>query len=149
MPIYHIDRTITETGEAFGDGSHIVYVNGANKDDSELGKLMHDLSCANPNEMNYTMLAQKARYFKEDTKGVNHMCRIMEEIKAEGFEEGRAEGRAEAMAEARAEAKAKARDLAVKNAISMLKDGLQIEKISKYTNLSIEEVKEFAALLAD
>ena len=139
-PIYNIERMITETGEAFEDGSHIVYVNAAYKDDSQLGKLMHDFSCANPNDMNYSVLAQKTRYFKEDTKGVTHMCRIMEEIKAEGFAEGVAEGQNKGKAEA---------EIAIKNAIRMLKDGLQVEKISQYTELPVEKVEELAALIAD
>jgi len=29
IPIYHTDRVIRETGEIFGDGNHIVYVNGS------------------------------------------------------------------------------------------------------------------------
>ncbi len=43
--MYHIDRTVKEWKHAaFGDGSHIVYVNGAYKDESNpVGKLMHDL----------------------------------------------------------------------------------------------------------
>ena len=134
-PIYNIERMITETGEAFEDGSHIVYVNASYKDDSELGKLMHDFSCANPSDMNYSTLAHKTRYFKEDDKGVKHMCKIMEEIKAESFAEGIAEGRADGKA-------------AQRNAIRMLKDGLPIEKISQYTELSVEEVKELADLIA-
>ena len=28
LPFYHIQRRVDETGEAFGDGSHIIYVNG-------------------------------------------------------------------------------------------------------------------------
>ena len=135
-PIYHIERMITETGEAFEDGSHIVYVNAAYKDDSQLGKLMHDFSCANPNDMNYSVLAQKTRYFKEDTKGVTHMCRIMEEMCAEVRAEGFADGKANA-------------EVAIKNAIRMLKDGLQVEKISQYTELPVEKVEELAALIAD
>ena len=138
-PIYHIERMITETGEAFEDGSHIVYVNADYKDDSQLGKLMHDFSCADPNDMNYSVLAQKTRYFKEDTKGVTHMCRIMEEIKAEGFAEGVAEGQNKGKAEA---------EIAIKNAIRMLKDGLQVEKISQYTELPVEKVEELAALIS-
>lgn len=42
LPIYHIDRTIKETGTSFDDMAHIIYVNGAYTDDSELGKLMQD-----------------------------------------------------------------------------------------------------------
>ena len=39
-PLYNIQRSIDETGEAFGDGSHIVYVNAACQDDTPLGRLM-------------------------------------------------------------------------------------------------------------
>lgn len=43
LPIYHIDRTIRETGELFGDASHIIYVNSQIKDETAW-KLMHDFS---------------------------------------------------------------------------------------------------------
>ena len=78
-PVYHIDRTIQETGRLFGDGSHIVYVNGAWRDDSPVGKLMHDFSCADPDNMNYPLLADRVRYFKEDKEGVQTMCKIIED----------------------------------------------------------------------
>ena len=37
---------------------------------------MHDFSCTNPDDMNYEALAKKARYFKQDEKGVATMCKI-------------------------------------------------------------------------
>ncbi len=37
---------------------------------------MHDFSCTNPDDMNYEALAKKARYFKQDLKGVATMCKI-------------------------------------------------------------------------
>ena len=58
-PIYHIDRIVRETGKAFPDEAHIIYVNGAYRDESPLGLLMH-----------YKILADKTRYFKENEKGV-------------------------------------------------------------------------------
>ena len=64
LPIYHIERTIKENGKLFDDKAHIIYVNGEIKDDTPLGRLMQDLSCANPDEMNYKELADRARYFK-------------------------------------------------------------------------------------
>lgn len=79
-PIYHIDRYIREAEEYFNDGSHIIYVNASYKDDTELGKLMHDFSCSNPDDMNYKVLAATARYFKEDKEGIRAMSRVMEEI---------------------------------------------------------------------
>lgn len=80
LPIYHIDRTIQETGKLFDDKAHIIYVNGEKKDDTPLGRLMQDLSCTNPDEMNYKELADRARYFKRDKEGQKIMSRIMEEI---------------------------------------------------------------------
>ncbi len=78
-PVYHIERTIRETGGLFGDGSHILYVNGAWRDDSPVGKLMHDFSCTDPDSMNYALLADRVRYFKEDKEGVQTMCKIFED----------------------------------------------------------------------
>lgn len=40
-----------ETEEYFNDGSHIIYVNAGYKDDTELGKLMHDFSVTEPDDM--------------------------------------------------------------------------------------------------
>ena len=72
---------IEETGKPFNDGEHIVYVNGADKNsETELGKLMHDFFCTDPDDMNYAPLAEKARYFKEDEKGVAAMCKVMEDM---------------------------------------------------------------------
>ena len=118
-PIYHIDRTIEETGEKFNDGSHIIYVNSLIQDETELGKLMHDFYCTNPNEMYYKTLADRARYFKESEKGVNNMCELLQELSNNsynegwkggwegGWEGGMAKGKAEGKAEGE-EAKARA-----------------------------------------
>lgn len=78
-PVYHINRVIQETGCLFGDGSHILYVNGAWRDDSPVGRLMHDFSCTDPDQMYYELLAGRMRYFKEDKEGVHTMCKIFED----------------------------------------------------------------------
>lgn len=83
LPIYHIDRTIKETGAMFRDGAHILYVNSQIKDETELGRLMHDFSCTDAKDMHYKILADRVRYFKEDAKGVETMCRAMEEMRKE------------------------------------------------------------------
>ena len=85
QPIYPVERYITigENKVLFGDGSHIIYVNGKYRGNDEIGKLMHDFSCTNPEDMNYEALAKKARYFKQDKKGVAQMCKIMEDMKNE------------------------------------------------------------------
>lgn len=80
QPIYHVERVVKETGNAFGDEAHIIYVNGAYRDNSPLGLLMHDFACTNPNDMHYKILADKTRYFKEDERGVVAMCKIVEDL---------------------------------------------------------------------
>ena len=76
-----IDANVTEPGALFGDESHILYVNAQIKDDTALGKLMHDFSCTSAEEMHYQILADRVRYFKEDTEGVATMCKAMEDMR--------------------------------------------------------------------
>lgn len=93
LPLYHIDRTIKETGEYFGDEAHIIYVNGEYRGDTKLGKLMEDFSCKNAADMHYKLLAERVRYFKETEEGVAIMCKAVEKLCLESRNEGRSEGR--------------------------------------------------------
>ena len=81
LPIYHAERMVLETGEPFGDEQHILYVNAQIKDETELGKLMHDMWCVEAEDMYYGILADRVRYFKENKEGVATMCRAMEEMR--------------------------------------------------------------------
>jgi hypothetical protein len=81
LPIYSIERMIQQTGELFGDGSHILYVNGAYRGDNPIGKLMADFSCTNPDNMQYEILANRVKYFKEDKEGIKAMCKMMEDMR--------------------------------------------------------------------
>ena len=90
LPIYHVDRVIKELDKPFEDKSHIIYVNGAYKGDTStpLARLVHDLFCTEPDDMNYEELAERARYYKKDSRGVEAMCEIWEEVRQEGKSEG-------------------------------------------------------------
>ena len=79
-PIYHIDRTIAETGKKFGDGSHIVYVNGEYKGNNAIGKLIQDFKCQSSKEMQYKELAEGVRYYKETEEGREIMCEAFEKL---------------------------------------------------------------------
>ncbi len=82
-PIYPIERMNLALNELFGDGEHILYVNGAYRGDDELGRLMHDFSCSNPNDMYNQDLAEISKYYKETKEGVETMCKAMEEMRNE------------------------------------------------------------------
>ena len=93
LPIYHIDRVVRETGKLFEDEEHIIYVNSQIKDETKLGRLMHDFSCTDAKDMYNKVLADRVRYFKEDERGVEMMCREMEIMRNQAHEEGIEKGR--------------------------------------------------------
>lgn len=96
-PLYHFERTDVETGEKLGDGSHILYVNGACRGDTPVGRLMHDFQCTDPSQMHYEVLAKRTRFFKESEEGVLTMCRAIEQMREESLREGMEQGRKQGM----------------------------------------------------
>lgn len=118
LPIYRIDRRIEGRNRLFGDGAHIIYVNGENRDDTALGHLMSDFACKDPDKFYYKELADETRYYKHDEKGVRRMCKIMEEVAKERSEQ---------------------------IALKMLADGkLSVKDIARYSGLTVTEVKALA-----
>lgn len=91
-PFYRIERINLDTGEKFEDGEHILYVNGAYRDDSDIGRLMHDFCCNDAKDMYWEPMAERTRYLKENQKGVQEMCKVFEDILNEGREEGMEKG---------------------------------------------------------
>lgn len=131
LPLYHIDRYISELGESFADEAHILYVNGAYRDDSPIGKLMHDFSCTSAEDMHYAVLADRVSFFKESKEGVAIMCKAIEDMRMEAYHEGREEGRAE-----------QTRSLVLR----MLHAGKYgLEEISDMSELPLEEVQALQA----
>ncbi len=64
----------------FGDGAHIIYVNGEYRDiSSPVGILMHDFHCTNADDMMIPELANEVKFFKETRKGRLQLCRAVEE----------------------------------------------------------------------
>lgn len=60
LPLYHIDRVVKETGKSFGDGSHIIYVNGSYQNENDpIGKLVHDFDCTESSDAYYSVLAKQ------------------------------------------------------------------------------------------
>lgn len=68
-PLYVIERMNLTTGTRFEDGEHILYVNGAYRGKSDLGKLMHDFSCTDADDMYFDLMAERTRYLKQNRKG--------------------------------------------------------------------------------
>ena len=125
LPLYPVERCFLGTGERFEDGSHILYVNGAYRGDTPIGKLMHDFSCTNAADMYYGTLADRVRFFKESKED------ILKDMRKESLQEGLKEGIKEG---------------AINTAKRMLADGiLTLEKIAEYIGLPLDEVKKLKA----
>jgi len=124
FPIYHIDRHIKEADDSFQDEAHIIYVNSRKQEDTELGRLMHDLHCRNADEMHSPVLAKRVHELKDTQKGVELMCHEMEKIYSEGMESGELKAKKE-------------------TALSLAEMGLPVEKIAKAVNHNVNEVQKW------
>ena len=124
FPIYHIDRHIKEADDSFQDEAHIIYVNSRKQEDTELGRLMHDLHCKNADEMHSPVLAKRVHELKDTQKGVELMCHEMEKIYSEGMESGELKAKKE-------------------TALSLAEMGLPVEKIAKAVNHNVNEVQKW------
>ena len=89
--VYRIERAVLGKSRLFGDRQHIIYVNGQYRGDDVLGDLMHDFGCSDPAKMRIGMMAEGSKYWKEHPKGVETMCKMMEEMRREATEKTRIE----------------------------------------------------------
>ena len=131
-PISHIQRRIKETEDIFQDGQHILYVNSKKQDDTELGRLMHDLHCKEAGKMYSNILATRVHQLKETEEGVKTMCQELEEIYNEGEQSGFLRGEQSGKLKAKKE-----------TTLSLLEMGMSVEQIAQAVNLSIETVQDW------
>ena len=137
QPVYYVNKTLNIKDKEgnylpFDDGCNIMYINGDYRGDNPLGKLMHDFAASNADEMYYNELARRVRFHKQDEKGVQTMCKIVEEYgderAAEALQKGIEQG---------------AQQKAVEAATNLLKlKKLTVEQISSTIGLPLEQVIE-------
>ncbi|GLX75457.1 terminase gpP N-terminus-related DNA-binding protein [Faecalibacterium duncaniae] len=120
------------SADGVGHSGLVLYVNGEYRDDSDIGKLMHDFNCTSADDMNFEILAEKPRYLKENPKGVSEMCKVMEDLRDESYAEGRAEGYAEGREEQ-----------AQMTAKNLYEQGLTIEQIARTIGFSMDTVEKW------
>jgi hypothetical protein len=127
QPFYRVRKSIElaktdGTYLPFDDGCNIIYVNGSYRGNDALGKLMHDFNTPNADEMNYSELAEKVRYHKQEKGGLTTMCRIVEDYGKEREAKGKKEN-------------------AISNAKNFLRMNLGApEQIAQGTGLPLEQV---------
>ncbi len=138
--LYSYQRIDDETGKKLGDGTHIIYVNGATRSKSDIGKLMHDFLCSNAAEMYFDLLKRRVSEFKDSEEGRHYMCEAMERIRAEGKTEGIVEGVERGKAEGRREGKLENMFATAKRLLANGK--LMVKEIAECTGLSLAQVKK-------
>ena len=141
-PIYYVRKTLNVNDEdgnplLFNDGCNIMYVNGQYKGEDALGKLMHDFSTPNADEMYYTELAEKVRFYKQDETGVQMASKIVEEYGDERAAQALKQGIQQGIQQG-------ARQKAEETAINMLKNEYPVVDIAELTGLPLEEVQKLA-----
>ena len=136
--VYSYLRIEENDGDRLNDGTHIIYVNGATRSATEIGRLVHDLLCPDAAKMYFEVLRQRVSQFKNSEEGRHYMCEAMERIAERNRAEGRAEG----------EARGK-RETMLATAKRMLKSGmLALKDIAKFSGLPLAEVKKLQASMA-
>ena len=146
--VYEFDRYMKGTWEPFGDGTHILFISADLADrDTDLGRLMEDLRCPDPERMHYRELRDRVGYFKNDKEGRIEMSGEFERILNKeiekavkkntkkclemGLKEGTEIGHRRGLEEGR-------KDMAK----SLLAEGsFSVSKIAKLSKLSIMEVE--------
>ena len=94
------------------------------QDDTELGRIMHDLHCKKADEMHSQVLAKRVHELKETQKGVELMCHEMEKIYSEGMESGELRAKKE-------------------TALSMAEEGMNVKTIARLVKVSEKDVQKW------
>lgn len=94
--------------------------------ETALGRLMYDLQCRTAAEMFSEILAERVRELKETPKGVDDMCREMDEIYNEGIEIGEQKVKKE-------------------TAMTLASMGMSVDKISQAVKESMDQIQQWLA----
>lgn len=127
-PILHIKRTVRETSRDYNDKSEIIYINARMKENTDLGRLMHDFHCTKAEDMYSKVLAERVRVLKETQEGVEIMCKEMDKIYKAG----------ELIGEERGKEKGK-----YETAMKLLELGAREDMIAEAVGHSVEEIKRW------
>ena len=135
LPLYHIERIVTELQQPFGDEEHIIYVNGAYEGADEVGQLMNDFRSRDYRQMHFPALRETVQRYKENPEEGTNMCREIEdwlkEEHADGVSQGLSQGE---------------KNGENKTILAMLKHGMPAETIAQIVGWTNEKVRELGRL---
>ena len=94
--IYHVDKTVRETGDVIDDGLHEIYVNAEIDDGTDISRLMKCFMQDIVNSPEFPALSSRVRELNETEGGLNAVCSVMEHYERIAAEKAAAEAKAEA-----------------------------------------------------
>lgn len=118
--VYPVRKYLGREGIPYDDGMHVVYINTAVDDGSEIAALMKYFRTADPNDNSQGALSDRVRFLKCEEGGQKIMCEITERI----YNEGRVEE-------------------AQKIAVNLAGKGFSIEAISEIIEVSTETISQW------
>ena len=149
LPLYRVERCVLGEGEGlgevfrlFGDGAHIVFVNGGKRgDDTPLSRLLHDIFCPDPKKMFYGELREALGRHKTENGGIEMMREAYSKWEqahravylAQGIKQGMEQGIAIGKEEGKRQ-----------TALNLLEDGIALERVAHHAKLPLETVLELA-----
>ena len=154
LPLYHVVKTVKETGQVIEDGLTEIYVNAAVDDGSKLAKLMKVFTKNDVyNEADFPVTSEIKARFKKDEGGTVKMDATLQKWMQEseeigekrgekrGREEGIMLGKEEGMMLGKEEGIMLGKEEGAKIiAKTMIEEGLPTELIMRYTGLSEDVV---------
>ena len=142
LPLYHVVKTVKETGQEIDDGLTEIYVNAAVDDGSKLAKLMKVFTKNDAyNEADFPVTSEIKARFKKDEGGTIKMDATLQKWMQESEEIGEKRGERRGRKEGVKEGKIKgANEEKLRIAKDMIASGLEFGFIARLTGLSEEAV---------
>lgn len=125
---YPVEKYFQGTEIPYKDGMHVLYVNAAIDDGSEIAGLMKYFKTADPADMVHGDLSKRVHFLKCEKGGFQVMCEMSDKWVREGVEIG----------EKRGEIK-KAKE----TALTLADMGFSVDQISKAVKVSVSLVKQW------
>ena len=142
LPLYHVVKTVKETGQVIEDGLTEIYVNAAVDDGSKLAKLMKVFTKNDIyDEADFPVTSEIKARFKKDEGGRIKMDATLQKWMQESEEIGEKRGERRGRKEGVKEGKIKgANEEKLRIAKDMIASGLEFGFIARLTGLSEEAV---------
>ncbi|MDO5422537.1 MAG: Rpn family recombination-promoting nuclease/putative transposase [Eubacteriales bacterium] len=130
--VYEAQKAFKDTDILYEDGVHIIYVNAAVDDGSEIAKLMNYFKTADPADQSQGDLSKRIHLMKCEEGGYDLMCEVSERIYNEGKIEGKIEGKREGKLEGKRE-----------TALNLAEMGMPVESIAKAVKEGVGLVQQW------